>query len=132
MIRASTIPVTDLNLPRDGPFFHRDDGPSDNMVVLPCLKSMTWVMENKNSPANRVVCNQFEGTNSLPLTSFHYYSIGIMTINLCFNCIAIVDAYLVLLILFLIPNCKIIARTLQRIEVKFQLFKTHWEPMLLL
>ncbi|RXH96813.1 hypothetical protein DVH24_009655 [Malus domestica] len=34
---------------------HRDDGTQENMVVLPCLKSMTWVMENKNSvPGNRV------------------------------------------------------------------------------
>ncbi|OWM69079.1 hypothetical protein CDL15_Pgr025266 [Punica granatum] len=34
---------------------HRDDSLSDNMVVLPCLKSMTWVMENKDSaPGNRV------------------------------------------------------------------------------
>ncbi|KAM7522698.1 hypothetical protein LguiA_012600 [Lonicera macranthoides] len=49
-------PVADLNLPRMAPVsLHRDDGHPDNMVVLPCLKSMTWVMENKNSaPANRV------------------------------------------------------------------------------
>ncbi|PSR86724.1 Protein FAR1-RELATED SEQUENCE like [Actinidia chinensis var. chinensis] len=48
--------VTDLNLPRMAPVsLHRDDGHPDNMVVLPCLKAMTWVMENKNStPANRV------------------------------------------------------------------------------
>ncbi|KAJ0020923.1 hypothetical protein Pint_31621 [Pistacia integerrima] len=49
-------PASDLNLPRMAPVsLHRDDAPSDNMVVLPCLKSMTWVMENKNSPpGNRV------------------------------------------------------------------------------
>ncbi|QCD78832.1 hypothetical protein DEO72_LG1g2468 [Vigna unguiculata] len=48
--------VADLNLPRMAPVsLHRDDGPSENMVVLPCLKSMTWVMENKNStPGNKV------------------------------------------------------------------------------
>ncbi|KAH7541882.1 hypothetical protein FEM48_Zijuj02G0014500 [Ziziphus jujuba var. spinosa] len=48
--------VADLNLPRMAPVsLHRDDGPPENMVVLPCLKSMTWVMENKNStPGNRV------------------------------------------------------------------------------
>ncbi|XP_043724136.1 protein FAR1-RELATED SEQUENCE 3-like [Telopea speciosissima] len=48
--------VADLNLPRMAPIsLHRDDGPPDNMVVLPSLKSMTWVMENKNlTPANRV------------------------------------------------------------------------------
>ncbi|KAF9587682.1 hypothetical protein IFM89_004514 [Coptis chinensis] len=57
---ASTPPVTDLNLPRMAPVsLHRDDGPSDNMVVLPCLKSMTWVMENKNSPANRVALQDY-------------------------------------------------------------------------
>ncbi|KAK1430455.1 hypothetical protein QVD17_13186 [Tagetes erecta] len=33
----------------------REDGHPDNMVILPCLKSMTWVMENRNlPPANRV------------------------------------------------------------------------------
>ncbi|XP_021859486.1 protein FAR1-RELATED SEQUENCE 3 isoform X2 [Spinacia oleracea] len=48
--------VSGMNLLRMAPTsVQRDDGPSDNMVVLPCLKSMTWVMENKNStPANRV------------------------------------------------------------------------------
>ncbi|XP_021892550.1 protein FAR1-RELATED SEQUENCE 3 isoform X1 [Carica papaya] len=48
--------VADLNLPRMAPVsLHRDDGLPDNMVVLPCLKSMTWVMENKNSTSgNRV------------------------------------------------------------------------------
>ncbi|OVA18881.1 FAR1 DNA binding domain [Macleaya cordata] len=56
--RAPTSSVTDLNLPHMAPVsLHRDDGlpDPDNMVVLPCLKSMTWVMENKTSaPANRV------------------------------------------------------------------------------
>ncbi|KAK6646247.1 hypothetical protein PHAVU_L004237 [Phaseolus vulgaris] len=48
--------VADLNLPRMAPVsLYRDDGPSENMVVLPCLKSMTWVMESKNStPGNKV------------------------------------------------------------------------------
>ncbi|XP_022731195.1 protein FAR1-RELATED SEQUENCE 3-like [Durio zibethinus] len=48
--------VSDLNLPRMAPVsVHRDDGHPDNMPLLPCLKSMTWVMENKNStPGNRV------------------------------------------------------------------------------
>ncbi|KAE9462050.1 hypothetical protein C3L33_06016, partial [Rhododendron williamsianum] len=48
--------VSDLNLPRMAPVsVHGDDGHPDNMVVLPCLKSMTWVMENKTlAPANRV------------------------------------------------------------------------------
>lgn len=33
----------------------QDDGPPENTVVFPCLKSMTWVMENKTStPGNRV------------------------------------------------------------------------------
>lgn len=48
--------VPELHYPRMAPVsLHRDDGASDNMAVLPCLKSMTWVMENKNSsPENRV------------------------------------------------------------------------------
>lgn len=48
--------VTDLNLPRMAPVsLRRDDGHHDNMVILPCLKSMTWLMENRSlPPANRV------------------------------------------------------------------------------
>ncbi|RDX60795.1 Protein FAR1-RELATED SEQUENCE 3, partial [Mucuna pruriens] len=48
--------VADLNLPRMTPVsLRRDDGPPENMVVYPCLKSLTWVMENRNStPGNRV------------------------------------------------------------------------------
>ncbi|XP_021715579.1 protein FAR1-RELATED SEQUENCE 3-like isoform X1 [Chenopodium quinoa] len=55
---SATLPhyVSGMNLLRVAPTsVQRDDGPTDNMVVLPCLKSMTWVMESKNStPANRV------------------------------------------------------------------------------
>ncbi|KAL3828652.1 hypothetical protein ACJIZ3_017454 [Penstemon smallii] len=49
-------PIFDSNIPRMTPVsLNHDDGHTDNMVILPCLKSMTWVMENKNlSPANRV------------------------------------------------------------------------------
>nr|KJB26153.1 hypothetical protein B456_004G227400 [Gossypium raimondii] len=48
--------VSDLNLPRMAPVsLHRDDTHPDNMPVLPCLKSMRWLMENKNSkPGNRL------------------------------------------------------------------------------
>ncbi|KAK8285609.1 hypothetical protein V6Z12_D08G236300 [Gossypium hirsutum] len=48
--------VSDLNLPRMAPVsLHRDDTHPDNMPVLPCLKSMRWLMENKNSkPENRL------------------------------------------------------------------------------
>lgn len=48
--------VSDLNLPRMGPLsLCRDDVHAENMAVLPCLKSMTWVMENKNlTPEKRV------------------------------------------------------------------------------
>ncbi|CAL0317570.1 unnamed protein product [Lupinus luteus] len=55
-VGAPVQSVTDLNLPRMAPVsFQRDDSPTENMVVIPCLKSMTWVMENKNStPGNRV------------------------------------------------------------------------------
>ncbi|XVE79713.1 hypothetical protein DITRI_Ditri14bG0079400 [Diplodiscus trichospermus] len=53
---ATALSVSDLNLPCMAPVsLHRDDSHPDNMTVLPCLKSMTWVMENKNStPGNRV------------------------------------------------------------------------------
>ncbi|KAL0370265.1 UNVERIFIED_CONTAM: protein FAR1-RELATED SEQUENCE 3 [Sesamum angustifolium] len=49
-------PISNSNVPRVGPVsLKRDVGHNDTMVVLPCLKSMTWVMENKNStPADRV------------------------------------------------------------------------------
>lgn len=42
------ILVSDLNQP-NSVSIHRDSGPSDNNVVLTCFKSMTWVIENKNS-----------------------------------------------------------------------------------
>ncbi|GFP97582.1 protein far1-related sequence 3 [Phtheirospermum japonicum] len=43
--------VSDSNVPRMIPVSLH----TDNMAALPCLKSMTWVMENKKStPANRV------------------------------------------------------------------------------
>ncbi|CAA2969341.1 FAR1-RELATED SEQUENCE 3 [Olea europaea subsp. europaea] len=49
-------PVSNRNFPHMSPLsLHQDDNHADNMVTLPCLKSMTWVMENKNAmPANRV------------------------------------------------------------------------------
>ncbi|XP_074294997.1 protein FAR1-RELATED SEQUENCE 3-like [Silene latifolia] len=48
-------PVSDMHLVRMASTSLRDEVPSVNMVILPCLKSMTWVMENKNSmPANKV------------------------------------------------------------------------------
>ncbi|KAJ0259048.1 Protein FAR1-RELATED SEQUENCE 3 [Hirschfeldia incana] len=48
--------VADLNLPRMAPVsLHRDDGAPENMVALPCLKSMTWGMESKNTiPGGKV------------------------------------------------------------------------------
>ncbi|ESQ50111.1 hypothetical protein EUTSA_v10001905mg [Eutrema salsugineum] len=48
--------VADLNLPRMAPVsLHRDDGAPENMVALPCLKSMTWAWESKNTtPGGRV------------------------------------------------------------------------------
>ncbi|KAJ1432147.1 Zinc finger, PMZ-type [Sesbania bispinosa] len=55
-VGAPVQSVADLNLPRMAPVsLHQDDGPHENMVVLPRLKSMTWGMENTNStPGNRV------------------------------------------------------------------------------
>ncbi|XVF46397.1 hypothetical protein PTKIN_Ptkin03bG0023500 [Pterospermum kingtungense] len=53
---ATAQSVSDLNLPRMAPVsLHRDDSHLDNMPVLPCLKSMTWVMENKNSTSGNKV-----------------------------------------------------------------------------
>ncbi|XP_047162541.1 protein FAR1-RELATED SEQUENCE 3-like isoform X1 [Vigna umbellata] len=44
------LPVTDLNHPTMAPVsIHQDGGPPDNSVVLMCFKSMTWIIENKNS-----------------------------------------------------------------------------------
>ncbi|KAK7822216.1 protein far1-related sequence 3 [Quercus suber] len=50
------VPGADLNQPSTAPVsIHRDGATSDNTVVLTCFKSMTWVIENKNStPAGRV------------------------------------------------------------------------------
>lgn len=48
--------AADMSLPHMAPVsLHRDDGHPDNMPILPCLKSMTWVMENKNSTAGNKV-----------------------------------------------------------------------------
>ncbi|XP_054815570.1 protein FAR1-RELATED SEQUENCE 3-like [Prosopis cineraria] len=44
------LPVADLNQPRMAPVsIYRNGGPSDNPVVLIYFKSMSWVIENKNS-----------------------------------------------------------------------------------
>ncbi|KAL9298236.1 hypothetical protein ACSQ67_024132 [Phaseolus vulgaris] len=44
------LPVTDLNHPSMAPVsIHQDGGPPDNSVVLMYFKSMTWIIENKNS-----------------------------------------------------------------------------------
>ncbi|XP_057441527.1 protein FAR1-RELATED SEQUENCE 3-like [Lotus japonicus] len=53
---ASVQLVADRNLPQTSPVsLQQDDGPPENMVALPCLKTMTWVMQNKNStPESRV------------------------------------------------------------------------------
>ncbi|KAL0435251.1 UNVERIFIED_CONTAM: protein FAR1-RELATED SEQUENCE 3 [Sesamum radiatum] len=53
---VTSHPISDSNAQTMAPVsVNRDDGHSDRTVVLPCLKSMTWVMENKNSTtANRI------------------------------------------------------------------------------
>ncbi|KAF8403494.1 hypothetical protein HHK36_011598 [Tetracentron sinense] len=53
---TSTPIIADANLSRVAPMsLQRDDGPTDNLGILPRLKSMTWTMENRNSSsANRV------------------------------------------------------------------------------
>ncbi|KAL2326132.1 hypothetical protein Fmac_025190 [Flemingia macrophylla] len=50
------LPVTDLNQPNMTPVsVHRDTGPPDNTVVLTCFKSMTWIIEKKNSsPSSKI------------------------------------------------------------------------------
>ncbi|KAM7511843.1 hypothetical protein LguiB_010718 [Lonicera macranthoides] len=50
------VPLADLNQPSLAPVsVNRDGVPLDNTVVLTCFKSMTWVIESKNStPANKV------------------------------------------------------------------------------
>ncbi|KAK1316918.1 hypothetical protein QJS10_CPA05g00669 [Acorus calamus] len=53
---ASTSVNDDLSLPGiASTSLQRNDGPVDNLAVLPRLKSMTWTMEKQNSaPASRV------------------------------------------------------------------------------
>ncbi|KAL8525480.1 hypothetical protein ACS0TY_014918 [Phlomoides rotata] len=48
--------ISDPNVSHMAPVsLSRDGGHTDNMLMLPCLKSMTWVMENRNLiPANKV------------------------------------------------------------------------------
>ncbi|GAY50056.1 hypothetical protein CUMW_123780 [Citrus unshiu] len=49
-LNDSGVSVSDLNQPSMVPVsFHRDCGTPDSTVVLTCFKSMTWVIENKNS-----------------------------------------------------------------------------------
>ncbi|CAL9028499.1 unnamed protein product [Prunus brigantina] len=73
---------------------HWNDDTPENVVVLPCLKSMTWAMENKNSaPGNRVavinlkaiersfevavrVMVDHEGMESLGWPPFKFRSVG--------------------------------------------------------
>lgn len=53
---AAGQPIIQKNVSHLTPIsLNHEDSYNDNMVVLPCLKSMTWVMENKNStPEDRV------------------------------------------------------------------------------
>lgn len=50
------LPVADLNHPNMTPVsIHQEGGPPDNTIVLTCFKSMTWIIENKNSnPSNKI------------------------------------------------------------------------------
>ncbi|KAL2234373.1 protein FAR1-RELATED SEQUENCE 3 isoform X1 [Sesamum indicum] len=51
-------PVADLNHPTMAPIaINRDGSLADNSVVLTCFKSMTWVIENKNSASKVAVIN---------------------------------------------------------------------------
>ncbi|KAK1361427.1 hypothetical protein POM88_045901 [Heracleum sosnowskyi] len=53
---APTQPSVSQNFPQMSLVsLRQDDGHQDHKAIFPCLKSMTWVMENKNlAPANRV------------------------------------------------------------------------------
>lgn len=55
-------PTPQKSLPFMAPLsLQHDDGPPDNTVVLPCLRSMTWFMENKNlRPAKRIAVINFK------------------------------------------------------------------------
>ncbi|XP_010251635.1 PREDICTED: uncharacterized protein LOC104593473 [Nelumbo nucifera] len=55
-VTTVTPVIADTNLSCLAPMaIQRDDGPSDNLGILPRLKSMTWTMENRKSkPADRV------------------------------------------------------------------------------
>lgn len=46
------VPVSDINQPSMAGSIHPDGGHPDNTVVLTCFKSMTWVIENKNSASS--------------------------------------------------------------------------------
>ncbi|RDX97454.1 Protein FAR1-RELATED SEQUENCE 3, partial [Mucuna pruriens] len=47
------LPVTDLNHPNMAPVsIHRDGSHPDTTAVLTCFKSMTWIIENKNSSSS--------------------------------------------------------------------------------
>lgn len=60
-------------------------------MVLPCLKSMTWVMENKNlAPANRVAVINLKVCNASLYISFTQqfypdYLIATILFCTCFN-----------------------------------------------
>ncbi|GFY94748.1 hypothetical protein Acr_10g0001330 [Actinidia rufa] len=56
------VPIADLNQPTIAPTsVSRDDGP-DKTVVLTCFKSMTWVIEDKNSTSSKVAVINLKAT----------------------------------------------------------------------
>lgn len=63
----------------------QDDGHQDNKAIFPCLKSMTWVMENKNlAPANRVaVINlKLQDYNRIPSAESEFkFSLSTITLE---------------------------------------------------
>ncbi|GAB4855217.1 hypothetical protein Ancab_039754 [Ancistrocladus abbreviatus] len=72
-------PVADLNQPSMAHVsIHHDGNPPDNMVVVTCFKSMTWVIENKSTaPASKVAVinlkvHLYIGDISFIITLLHF------------------------------------------------------------
>ncbi|KAK7385859.1 hypothetical protein VNO78_31783 [Psophocarpus tetragonolobus] len=119
--------VADLNLPRMTPVsLQRDDGQPENMVVYPCLKSLTWVMENKNStPGNKVaVINlKLQDYSKIPSTESEVkFNLSKVTLEPLFNhMVNISDQLSTPTRKFAVLNLKLpAADTTGACEVKFQ------------
>ncbi|XP_019197791.1 PREDICTED: protein FAR1-RELATED SEQUENCE 3 isoform X2 [Ipomoea nil] len=130
-----TKPVTDLNIPRMAPVsVHRDDGHTDNMVSLPCLKSMTWVMENKSStPANRVAVINLklqDYSRSTPQESEVKFQLSKITLEPMLKSMAYISEQLSTANRVAVINLKDTETTSGESEVKFQVSRDTLGAML--